>query len=131
MPLLFLFYQWPTSFSVWAESLKTLDNSSILPFGGSGGDYSESKYAGNAGQGGCPASTLPMNRLAPQAGRAAQARDTIMTFKHHFPSRCSGQVFLYILSYPSKSAQEHEERRILSQVENLKHKTGRQLEAMC
>lgn len=33
------------------RGLKTLGNSSVLPFSGSGGDYSESKYAGNARQG--------------------------------------------------------------------------------
>lgn len=37
MPLLFLNCKWPTSGSVWVESWKTLCESPVLPFRGTGG----------------------------------------------------------------------------------------------
>lgn len=86
------------------RGLKTLGNSSILPFSGNGGAYSESKYSGNAGQAGLTASTA-LARVALWAGEGHPGQGAITDILDNCPLRDSGLgshtfFFLYLQISP-------------------------------
>lgn len=122
--------KWLTSVSAWAESLKTLRESSILSFSGTGGITQKASMlgmqAGGGGTGGGAAPPVMVQAWKAQPhgrGRQPLGRGALTDISRELLLRVLQTSFSYIHSHIFRAAQEHGGTLMLIlQLEKLKHR---------